>query len=217
MHAVKIRRLLLATVAVVAISLIVYGGHQLWQRWHYTHNPHPTIAKTIVTHSTSTPDETPNKDTCDDFSVPAWQPRKVIIPSIGVNSCIERVGIDQNHAVAVPTSIYLAGWFTGSALPGQPGVSLIDGHVLGRYNDAIFKDLKNLRAGDTITIQLGDKSLKQFTVQTTSTYPVAQVPVEMLKQLPGVQNQLTLITCGGTFDPHTITYDHRVIVRASLE
>lgn len=203
-------------VFIVALGLLTYGFSGMLQRWHYTHNPHPTVSKKVVTYSTSTPDETPDTDACDSYNVPAWQPRKIIISSIGVNACIERVGVDQNHAVAVPTSIYLAGWYANSALPGQPGVSLVDGHVLGRYNDAIFKNLKELSAGDVITIQMGDLSTISYTVKTNDTYSLAQVPNEMLSQLPGVQSQLTLITCGGNFNPQTITYDHRVIVRASL-
>lgn len=201
---------------IIALSLLVYGLTGIRQRWQYTHNPHPVISKQVVTHSTATPDETPDADACNTYDVPAWQPRRLIINSIGVNACIERVGIDQNHAVAVPTSIYLAGWYTNSALPGQPGVSLMDGHVLGRYNDAIFKDLKELNVGDVITIQMGDLSTVSYMVKANNTYPVAQVPNEMLSQLSGVQSQLTLITCGGNFDPHTVTYDHRVIVRAGL-
>lgn len=40
--------------------------------------------------------------------------------------------------MAVPNNIHMAGWFMDSVRPGQMGLSIIDGHVDGRRETAIF-------------------------------------------------------------------------------
>lgn len=201
---------------IIGLGLVGYGAWGLWQRYSATHQQNVTIPSEIVTHSTDTPDETVPKDACDNYQVPATQPRKIEINAINVDGCIQRVGIDQNNAIAVPTNIHLAGWYTSSVLPGDAGNSIIDGHVLGRYDDAIFAHLAKLNQGDIIRIQFGDESWKEFKVVEVKSYTIAQAAVELNKQLDGVSNQLTLITCTGTYISQSKTYDQRAIVRAKL-
>lgn len=200
---------------VVALGLLSYGGWGLWQRYSATHAPTPTIPAEVVTRSTDTPEETP--PACDDsYKVPAHEPRKIEIPSIGVSGCIQKVGVDEKNAIAVPTNIHVAGWYINSPLPGEKGVSVIDGHVLGQYDDAIFAGLKNVKAGDMIRIEFGDSSKKEFLVEDSHSYPVNEVMDHLFSPLEGIDSQLTLITCGGTFDRTSQTYDQRIIVRAKL-
>lgn len=211
------RTIVLKTVIVtISLGLIVYGAWGLWQWYAATHAPTPpTISSKIVTHSTDEPEETP--PACDDsYKVAASEPRKIEIPSLGVSGCIQKVGIDQKNAVAVPANIHVAGWYTNSPLPGQKGVSVIDGHVMGRYSNAIFTPLKNAKAGDIIRIELGNTSWKEFEVVDTTSYPVGEVMNHLFTPLNDVDSQLTLITCGGTFDRSSQAYNERIIVRAKL-
>lgn len=201
-------------VLLVAMSLIAYGIWGFWQRQQVTNNPNPVIPTDIVTNSTQIPDET--KPYCDDsYTVPRDTPRKIEISSIGVDGCIQRVGIDQHKAIAVPSNIHLAGWYTGSVLPGKKGLSIIDGHVLGRYNDAIFAQLKDLKKSDTIRIQLGDKSWREFSITSVDTYSVDKTMSEVYKPYEG-DSRLVLITCDGVYDPNNNSYDKRVVVRTKL-
>ena len=197
-----------------ATGLICFGAWGAWQWWQATHNPNPTILNRTITHSTNEPDET--KPHCDDsYQVPANQPRKIEIPNLKKSGCIQRVGIDQNKAMAVPTNIHVAGWYVNSAVPGEQGVSVIDGHVSGRYEqNAIFANIKDLQKGDVIKVQLGNKSWREFSVVSVDSYSVEQTAKEQMKQLDGVERQLTLITCGGNFDTNSQQYDERVVVRA---
>lgn len=200
---------------IIALGFLGYGGWGLWQRYSATHAPTPIIPTEVVTHSTNEPEETP--PACDDsYKVPANEPRKIEIPSIGVSGCIQKVGVDEKNAIAVPTNIHVAGWYINSPLPGEKGVSVIDGHVLGQYDDAIFAKLKDINAGDTIRIEFGDGSKKEFLVEDSHSYPVDEVMSHLFSPLEAVDNQLTLITCGGTFDRAAQTYDERIIVRAAL-
>lgn len=212
-----VRTIVFAAMIVVGVGLLTIGGIEAWRWFSTTHSATPSLSTTTVTESTSTPDETPPTEACQDYTVDAHLPRKISIETIGVSGCIERVGVDQHGAVAVPTNIHAAGWYTQSVLPGEKGVSLIDGHVLGRYNDAIFAKLADVRAGNVIVIEFGDGAVKKFEVKEIDTYDLAAAQDEFLKQSPDIDTQLTLITCGGTYDSQAKTYDKRVIVRAAQQ
>src|SRR5262245_48002539 len=85
----------------------------------------------VVTYSTDQPDENePPKDY--NWSGTATDPKKIIIPSIGVDAFVQQVGVDQKKQIAVPDNIHMVGWFINSVRPGQKGLSIIDGHVNGR-------------------------------------------------------------------------------------
>ena len=168
--------------------------------------------KTVVV-SLDKPSEAPVSSN-DFVKVPADQPQEIIIPSINVDNYIQKVGIDQNNQMAVPNSIYLAGWYVNSVKPGEPGLSIIDGHVLGRYNDAIFKDLIDLKPGNTFSIIYGDNSEKLFVVKEVKLLPVNDTAVYLNTKDPNIENQLNLITCGGNFDSNSQTYDKRVVVKS---
>lgn len=196
--------------------LCLAGAWLLWDSYGIRHIQNVDIPSKTVTRSIGTPGETEPKEACEKYKVATGQPRKIIIEKIDVDGCIQRVGFDQNNAIAVPTNIHLAGWFVNSVVPGDKGNSIIDGHVLGRYNDAIFGRLKELRPKDTIKIQYGDGSMKSFTIEETQNYTVAEAGLEMFNQLPKVEKQLTLITCTGSYSSRTQTYDKRLIVRAAF-
>lgn len=210
----KARGILIVAVGCLAIGLIGYGLWGLWNRHQAVHDPTVTIPAETVTHSTGMPNETPPEHACSNYHVADSQPRKIEVPSVDISGCIQKVGVDQNNAIAVPTNIHLAGWYVGSALPGEKGVSIIDGHVLGRYQDAIFKALKDIKPGDIIRIQFGDHSWKEFETIDTNSYPVKESKDPLFAQHPTADRQLTLITCSGAFDAKTQSYDRRTIVRA---
>ncbi len=210
------RRLLTGLLVLLALGLAGYGGYGLWQWYRATHTEDVTITSQIITQSVDTPEETVPTEACRNYSVHADQPRKIQIPSVGIDACIQRVGIDQHNAMAVPDNIHLAGWYVGSAQPGQKGVSVISGHVLGRYADAVFKDLQDLAAGSNIRIEMGDGTWHEFTTLATHQYSVDETVKQQFRQVENVDSQLTLITCGGIYDRQTQSYDKRIVVRAEL-
>lgn len=208
--------LLTAGVFVCAGSLIAYGAWGLIARYRATHAERPVIPAKVTSHTTAQPDETPPVQACAEYEVAPNEPRQIALPALDATGCVQKVGIDQQGAIAAPTNVHLAGWYIHSAVPGEQGVSIIDGHVRGRYADGIFIKLGQLRPGDALRVQLGDMSWRDFTVMRNDTYPAAQAAEELPRQLEGTVKQLTLITCGGSYDQRTKTYDKRVIVRAAL-
>lgn len=213
---VRKHRLKLGVLLIVALALVGYGAYGFWQRYQATSSQPAVKVDEVVTHSTDKPAETIVKD-CEDFKTAANNPKKITIPSVGVDGCIQRVGIDQNKAIAVPTNVNVAGWYVNSPVPGEKGVSIIDGHVQGRYSSAIFGKIKDLKAGDTINIMLGNGTDRSFEVVSVKSYSVEETNKQQFVQLEGVERQLTLITCGGRFDPKSQSYDQRVVVRAKYK
>ncbi len=200
----------------LSIILVAYGLFGLWKFYNETHHKNITIPSAIITSSTLEPEETKPINACDDYKVEAFLPRLITIDSIKVSGCVQRVGIDQHNAIAVPTNIHLAGWYINSTLPGDKGVSIIDGHVLGRYDDAIFAKLKNMQKGDIIRIQFGDSSWKNFETIDVNTYQTDEVTPKLIEPIDGVDKQLNLITCAGTYSSQSKTYDKRIIVRSKI-
>jgi len=205
------------TIVVAAIGLLGYGGYGFSQRYQATHSEGVTISQGTVTQSVATPEETSPSESCQGYQVEANQPRKIEIANINVNACIQRVGIDQHNAIAVPDNIHLAGWYVGSVRPAEKGVSIIDGHVSGRYSDAIFSDLQQVTPGDEIRIEMGDKTTHVFKVIDTHEYTVAETTDKMFDKIEQVESQLTLITCVGAYDEESATFDRRTVVRAELK
>lgn len=174
-------------------------------------------AEEVITYSTDNPDE--SKSNADNYN---WRggpddPRKIIIPKIGVESFIQQAGVDQNRKVAVPNNVHLAGWFVESVKPGQKGLSIISGHVSGRGTDGVFKRLDNLNKDDTFSIELGNGEIKNFKVLTRDQVKESDSARLLFDQNPKVSNQLNLITCGGSFDRGSNQYSDRVIVTAELQ
>ncbi len=203
----KFRQIL---IVVIGIGLIGYGGVGFWQKYRTTHRPNPLPpSQQTVTNSTDSPDET--SVPCAEYKVSDDMPRRIILPSIGAEGCIQKVGVDQNNAVAVPSNIHLAGWFVNSVKPGDEGVSLIDGHVRGKYGPAIFTDLKKLNSGDKFQVEFGDQSIRNFEVVSSEELSIESVVKQMFTPKQGVDRQLNLITCGGNFDRNNQHYDKRVL------
>lgn len=173
------------------------------------------IPAEVITYSTDTPDET-EPDASFVWKGAANDPKKIIIPSLGIDNYIQNVGVDQNHEIAVPNNTHLAGWFVDSVRPGDKGLSIIDGHLNGRQRDGVFANLENIQEGAEISVAFGDNSTRQFRVAKVVTVDTDKAAEVLFSQDPGATHQLNLVTCGGNFDREARLYDKRIIVISQL-
>lgn len=202
---------------VIAIALIFIGVRGLLNHHEAVDIGSVNIPAKPIIVSTDTPSETKPKAACDKYGVKAGLPESISIPAINTGGCLQQVGIDQHGAMAVPNNIYMAGWYVNSALPGEPGLSIIDGHISGRYNeDAIFQHLVNLHAGDKFTVKISGGNVLNYEVFNVQSVKLSKTMDILLTQDSSVTSQLNLITCGGTYDPKIKLYDRRIIVSAKL-
>lgn len=191
-------------IAVIAISLTV--------GFLVSTNEADKATGEILTYSTDKPEETkPNKETYKWQGLPT-DPKLITMQTIKTEGFVQKVGVDQNKEIAVPNNIYVAGWFNQSVIPGERGLSIVDGHVTGRINNGIFKDLGKLKDGDTFKIEYGNGMSKDFKVVKKVDVPVKDAASVLFSHEPGLERQVNLITCSGAFDKKTQRYANRLIV-----
>ena len=208
-----------SAILVIGVLLLAIGGLIFANRYQKTHKiPGLPSAEQTVTTDVSEPEESkPAESAVKNYSVPDDQPRSISIKSVGISGLIQKVGITKDNAMAVPSNIHFAGWYVNSVKPGEAGLSIINGHVLGTYTDAIFKQLAKVKPYDEIEIEFGDKSIRRFEVVETVALPADKSAARLFTQNPDILSQLNLITCTGKFDKTSQTYEDRVIVITKSE
>jgi len=150
----------------------------------------------------------------------------LVIPALRVRAPIVATGAVDGF-MTVPADIHTVGWYDGidgrgarasartAPWPGQPGVSLLAGHVdwAGEGPGALYY-INQLVVGDPIEV-VGSNG-------TTTRWRVSEAPLTISKKaLPADlfantgPPRLILVTCGGSFDAATGHYLDNVIVWAT--
>jgi LPXTG-site transpeptidase (sortase) family protein len=152
-----------------------------------------------------------------------------MIPRLGVNQqiALHKVGLDG--VMPDPTNPDEIAYYDFSAwpglggAPGKGGNTIVSGHVDSGTKackngtvpppcTAVFWELRNLRIGDEIEMSVGGQSFK-YRVQTNE--PVSAKDDRWHQIVSSTQQEsLTIITCGGQFNPATREYDLRTVVTA---
>jgi LPXTG-site transpeptidase (sortase) family protein len=163
-------------------------------------------------------------NTNPDAPKPGGSGDHLIIPSIGVDAPMTSALVTVNDSGAAvlpnpsgPTDVV---WYDFSNFPGMGGRpggggnTVVSGHVdYHNYGPAVFWDLSKLNPGDEIDITLTDGSTFKYSVQWNKTVePDSTAWNDIVAST--TQESLTMITCAGTFDPSSRSYDQRRIVWA---
>jgi len=135
------------------------------------------------------------------------------IPSIGVDTSMELLGIAADGTLQTPKDPRKAGWFTGGALPGDPGPVVIAGHVDSVKGPAVFAHLKQIKVGDPIAVTLSGGKRVTYLATSVVVYAKNRFPTESVYGARP-DSELRLITCGGAFVQGE--YVDNVIVFAAL-
>jgi sortase (surface protein transpeptidase) len=142
-------------------------------------------------------------------------PVRLVIPTIGVNTRLIRLGITSNNTLQVPVSAAIAGWFTGGPRPGAVGASIIAGHIDSYSGPGVFFRLRELRRGQGVYVTRANGSVARFRIIAVRTYAKDRFPTAKVYG-PVPDPELRLITCGGQFDYATRSYLSNVVVYAVL-
>ena len=142
-------------------------------------------------------------------------PVRVRIPAIGVDSELMDLGLQADGSLEVPPSGFPAGWFTGAPTPGEQGPAVLAGHVDWGGAPGVFWALRDVVAGDEITVSRADGSSAVFRVTEVGQYdkdafPTAAVYADL------DHAGLRVITCGGAFDHAAHSYEDNTVVFADL-
>lgn len=143
-------------------------------------------------------------------------PTRLTIPSIGVNTELTTITLDQQGVLQPPDRFDIAGWYDKSPTPGELGPSIIVGHVDSPHDIAVFFYVKTLQPGQTISITRADGSTANFIVDSIALYDQDNFPTEAV--YGNIDHAgLRIITCGGTFNPFTGHYEQNTVVYAHLQ
>lgn len=147
------------------------------------------------------------------YSVAADHARYLTIPKLGVHARVLSVSTTSDGAIGTPANIYDTAWYSGSALPGQSGATLIDGHISSWTSHGVFYGLKQLAPGDTVQIERGDGQIITYRVMKIQTYDADSVDMNAaLSPITPGTSGLNLISCSGDVEAGSNEFNQRIVV-----
>lgn len=220
----KSRQVVVVALSVCWLLLIGYTGFYLYVNFIQTKDISSSSGQTVASHEVDETEVTQEKK--DDYQVPSPSfPRYLSIPSLKIsNARVVQIGTIKNTGqLDSPKSIYDAGWYTKSGLPGAgKGAVLIDGHNGGPTKGGIFENLGSLSKGSEIIIERGDGQRITYQVADNREMSVEDINNEnnplgmktMLDSMDSKKEGLNMITCVGDWDYAKNTFNKRVMLRA---
>lgn len=220
----KSRQVVVVALSVCWLLLIGYTGFYLYVNFIQTKDISSSSGQTVASHEVDETEVTQEKK--DDYQVPNPSfPRYLSIPSLKIsNARVVQIGTIKNTGqLDSPKSIYDAGWYTKSGLPGAgKGAVLIDGHNGGPTKGGIFENLGSLSKGSEIIIERGDGQRITYQVADNREMSVEGINNEsnplgmktMLNSMDPKKEGLNMITCVGDWDYSKNTFNKRVMLRA---
>ncbi|MFJ3668990.1 class F sortase [Streptomyces sp. NPDC090106] len=146
------------------------------------------------------------------------RPLTLRIPALGVTAPLLRVGLDRRGAIQAPPygQPGAAGWYEGSVTPGEPGASIVVGHVDTRTGPAVFSGLGTLETGDRLQVGRADGTTVDFVVHEVRFFDREGFPDARVYGA-GHRPELRVITCGGRYDRERRRYAGNIVVFARLD
>lgn len=149
----------------------------------------------------------------------ASRPTSISIASVGIRSEIKPIGLADDGTLAVPKpgpDLDKAAWFEKSPTPGQPGPSIIEGHVDSESGPSVFFELGKVRPGDKVRVTRADGVVAVFTVSAVRDYAKKKFPTDTVYGAKDLSRPaLRLITCSD-FDSSLRTHVGNTVVFAEL-
>lgn len=229
LRALRVSAVLLAlnlVAAVAALVAVAAGGGtpaasaQTHRMQHRTHLPYRLTRRAY--RSTLSPGEIPALPggpagpAHPQFRRPAVAaPVRVRIPSIGVDSALQRLRVLPDGTLQQPSRWQVAGWYAGGVRPGEVGPAVIAGHVDSIDGPAVFYRLRDLTDGASVYISERDGTRLHFLVAHSEAFPKRSFPTRAVYG-PTAVPTLRLVTCTGAFDYARASYVDNLVVTAYL-
>jgi hypothetical protein len=138
-------------------------------------------------------------------------PVEVAIPQVGIAARIGPVGAVSGRIELPP--VRRAGGYENGPRPGEPGRTVIIGHLDTRTGPAVFANLPQVGRGDQVLVTDAAGRQHAYRVVRALSAPKRFFPAsEVFARTPA--STLVLITCGGSFDRASGHYQGNVLVFA---
>jgi sortase (surface protein transpeptidase) len=128
-------------------------------------------------------------------------PTVITVAELGIEMPVVPQGLDDSGAMAIPASVFDAGWYQHSAGPGaSQGTTVIASHVVTRAEGrGPFARLLDASPGMTIAIVDARGDLYEYRISTVERIAKDDVPLDRVFTTVG-EHRLVLVTCGGDYD-----------------
>jgi sortase A len=171
----------------------------------------PTPVAALPPTSTPVPAPPPPPPTGD-----SGPPSRIVVKSVGIDTPVMPVSwsvVEQNGREYSIWDVadFAGGWHDTSALPGQPGNTVLSGHH--NIKGEVFRYLVDVQEGDEVDLYVGDEVYRYYVQQKLIVKEKGE-PVDVRRQnaqwiAPTDDTRVTLVTCW----PYT-NNTHRVVVVA---
>jgi len=139
-------------------------------------------------------------------------PVRLRIPSLRVDAPIEPVGYAGGE-MEVPATAADVGWYEFGPRPGDTGSSVLAAHVAWDGRRGVFYELVDLPSGALIEIEFADGAVRRFESVALASYDKQELPTADIFRRDGPP-VVTLITCGGAFNPSLRSYEDNIVAYA---
>ena len=141
------------------------------------------------------------------------------VDKFGIDAPIE-VGSIVDGVMQDPSGPWVVAWYDQLGKVRERNNVVVAGHVdYYTVGPAVFWNVRDLVPGDVVRVLTEDGDALEYVVEWAQLFDVAtQLTPEVIQNdIVGDtgQESLTLITCGGPFDPATGQYLQRFVVRAN--
>ncbi len=141
-------------------------------------------------------------------------PTHLRIPSIGIDTGIDSVGLTPSGAMGVPKGSVRVAWYDHGPRPGEKGSAVIDGH--SGWKDgapAAFDTLYKVQTGDKVYVEDESGKTAVFMVRGYHTYGQNEDASNIFISNDG-KAHLNLITCSGDWNPVEKSHSDRLVIFA---
>lgn len=143
---------------------------------------------------------------------------RLIIPSIGINTPIESVGVRSDGTMETPRQSPWndVGWYDNGPRPGERGSAVIAGHLDRPGGDpAVFWRLRDLHVGDAVLVVGAQGKMLRFHVTRIVFYRPSAAPAQgIFGNASG--HFLNLMTCAGDWIPTAHQTALRLVVYTTM-
>lgn len=178
--------------------------------------PSTTAASTTAPPTTAPQALPPTTTTAPAAAAVVERPVTVDVPAVDITAApLVPLGLDDEGALEVPADFDVAGWYAAGPEPGDPGPTVIVGHVDSTDGPAVFFRLSEVEPGDEVSVTGADGTMLRYVVRSVEWHPKDAFPTDAVYG-PTPVSTLRLVTCGGEFDHRSRHYLDNVVVFADL-
>ena len=139
-------------------------------------------------------------------------PVRLVIPALDIDAPIVGVG-SRNGEMDVPATASDVAWYEPGPRPGEEGSSVLAAHVAWQKRNGVFWNLRDLPPGAAIEVWFDTGAVHRFEAVALESFPKTELPSEEIFRRSG-EPVLTLITCGGAFNPSIGRFADNVVAYA---